>query len=253
MTDRGAIKCDHVVVGVGPWIKHDLGHARPAARIDDQGPRRQAARRTSRCGPTGACRKARSASTPSCRRTNDGRMPPVIHVDTDAPLYSDVDGSLITDKLWGIYYKPDFSFNGVQGGAMPYQVETTAGRGAGRSLRPGVSPSSSSATTSPHMWCSALALLPEALRGPVSASTGRSRRAASAASRRTASRSSIVFRENCYVIADSQSRLQDDRRRQAGRERDPGRRRAACWSRSASRAMREGKLHPVSNSPFPWS
>jgi hypothetical protein len=30
-------------------------------------------------------------------------MPPVIHVDTDAPLYSDVDGSLITDSLWGLY------------------------------------------------------------------------------------------------------------------------------------------------------
>ena len=51
-------------------------------------------------------------------------MPPVIHVDTDAPLYSDVDGSLITDQLWGIYYKPDFNFGGVQGGAMPFKVET---------------------------------------------------------------------------------------------------------------------------------
>ena len=36
-------------------------------------------------------------------------MPPVIHVDTDAPLYLDVDKSLITDKLWGIYYKARFS------------------------------------------------------------------------------------------------------------------------------------------------
>src|SRR3546814_4277443 len=46
-------------------------------------------------------------------------MPPVMHVDTDAPLHSDVDGSLITDEIWGIYYKPDFHFNGVQGGARP--------------------------------------------------------------------------------------------------------------------------------------
>ena len=56
---------------------------------------------------------------PELQRTNDGKMPPVIHVDTDAPLYSDVDGRPITDKLWGIYYKPDFNFGGVQGGAMP--------------------------------------------------------------------------------------------------------------------------------------
>jgi len=57
---------------------------------------------------------------PNMLKTNDGKMPPVIHVDTDAPLYSDIDGRLITDKMWGIYYKPDFSFDGVQGGAAPY-------------------------------------------------------------------------------------------------------------------------------------
>ena len=46
----------------------------------------------------------------------------MVHVDSDAPLHSDIDGSLITDKMWGIYYKPDFSFDGVQGGAAPYDV-----------------------------------------------------------------------------------------------------------------------------------
>ena len=56
---------------------------------------------------------------PKLGKTDDGNMPPVIHVDTDAPLYSDIDGSLITDKLWGLYYKPDFCFSGVQGGSMP--------------------------------------------------------------------------------------------------------------------------------------
>ena len=34
-----------------------------------------------------------------------------------------VDGSLITDKLWGLYYKPDFNFGGIQGGASPYKVD----------------------------------------------------------------------------------------------------------------------------------
>ena len=47
-------------------------------------------------------------------------MPPVVHIDTDAPLIDDVDGSLVTDELWGMYYKPDFNFGGVQGGAMPW-------------------------------------------------------------------------------------------------------------------------------------
>ena len=61
---------------------------------------------------------------PDFQKTADGKPPPVIHVDTDAPLVSDVDGSRITDKPWGIYYKPDAHFGGIQGGAMPYVVET---------------------------------------------------------------------------------------------------------------------------------
>ena len=32
-------------------------------------------------------------------KTNDGKLPPVTHVDTTAPLYSDLDGKLITNKI----------------------------------------------------------------------------------------------------------------------------------------------------------
>ena len=39
---------------------------------------------------------------PNILKTNDGKEPPVIHVDTDAPLISDVDGSVITEDMWGI-------------------------------------------------------------------------------------------------------------------------------------------------------
>ena len=67
------------------------------------------------------------ASIPNFQKTNDGQMPPVIHVDSNEPLYSDVDGSLITDEMWGIYYKPDFNFGGVQGGAVPHLVQDTCG------------------------------------------------------------------------------------------------------------------------------
>ncbi len=34
---------------------------------------------------------------PEVLQTNDGKVPPVIHVDTDAPLHSCVDGSVITE------------------------------------------------------------------------------------------------------------------------------------------------------------
>ena len=60
------------------------------------------------------------------QETNSGHAPPVIHVDTDAPLFSDVDGSLISSDMWGIYYKPDFNFDGIQGGAAPFSVEKNA-------------------------------------------------------------------------------------------------------------------------------
>ncbi len=52
--------------------------------------------------------------------TADGGPPPVIHLDTDAPLSTD-DGRLLTDELWGIYFKRDrYS---VQGGASPLVVD----------------------------------------------------------------------------------------------------------------------------------
>ncbi|MGH3133189.1 MAG: NAD(P)/FAD-dependent oxidoreductase, partial [Gaiellaceae bacterium] len=43
---------------------------------------------------------------PAVFATADGGAPPVIHLDTDAPLMTD-DGRLITDELWGIYFKRD--------------------------------------------------------------------------------------------------------------------------------------------------
>jgi len=63
---------------------------------------------------------------PSYLLDNDGNLPPVVHLDTDAALLDDTDGSLVTEELWGIYYKPDFNFGGVQGGAMPWVVEQPA-------------------------------------------------------------------------------------------------------------------------------
>jgi methylglutamate dehydrogenase subunit A len=57
---------------------------------------------------------------PQMFATADGGAPPVIHLDTDAPLSTD-DGELVTDELWGIYFKRDR--HGVQGGASPLVVE----------------------------------------------------------------------------------------------------------------------------------
>ena len=127
---------------------------------------------------------------PDMHRTNDGRFPPVLHVDTDAPLYSDRDGTLITDKLWGIYYKPDFNFGGVQGGASPYKVDQDPDQVAVDPYGPD-SPDFVVGDELHRYVVLGAGALPEALRRPDAAlQDGRRSRAASAASRRTISRCS---------------------------------------------------------------
>ena len=76
--------------------------------------------------------------TARCRRS--------IHLDTDAPLYTD-DGKLVTDELWGIYYKQDR--HGIQGGASPLTVGPDAP----------IDPYPSTTDVDPEfpdMWCAAL-------------------------------------------------------------------------------------------------
>ena len=69
-----------------------------------------------------------------------------MHLDTDAPLYTD-DGKLVTDELWGIYYKQDR--HGIQGGASPLTVGPEAP----------IDPYPNTTDVDPDfpdMWCAAL-------------------------------------------------------------------------------------------------
>ncbi len=54
--------------------------------------------------------------------TATGGEPPVIHVDHNIPLVSDMTGRVITTEPWGIYFKRDRG--GVQGGAVPINLGT---------------------------------------------------------------------------------------------------------------------------------
>ena len=118
--------------------------ARPTARCTP----------TRRCGRTGTSRRARSTSTRACSRCPDGTMPPVLHVDTDAPLYDD-DGGLITDELWGNYFKQDL--HGVQGGAAPVVV--------GHEFDVDPYPTASVESTFADMWCASLSHCMERFAG----------------------------------------------------------------------------------------
>jgi glycine/D-amino acid oxidase-like deaminating enzyme len=184
------------------------------------------------------------------QRTNDGQMPPVIHVDSDAPLISDVDGSLITDEMWGIYYKPDFHFNGIQGGAAPFKVPTDPDKVAVDPYGP-ESPDFVVGPEFAHMWCSALAHCQKRFEGQ----TPKYKDEPSGGIGAFTPDSFPVFdvySENCYVIADSNhgyKMLGVGKLVAQEITGDP----SVLMTPFRFSRYEEGKLHPVSNSPFPWS
>ena len=123
VTDRGVIECDYVVLGAGPWVKSLWEMLELPGAVSIKGADGEM-HHDIPMWIFWSLQEGTLGVDPKMQRTNDGEMPPVIHVDSDAPLISDVDGSVITEEMWGIYYKPDFHFNGIQGGAAPFKVPT---------------------------------------------------------------------------------------------------------------------------------
>ena len=250
LTDRGRIGCDYVVVGAGPWINRiwnllDLPRTVTIKAAD--GTMHEGVRMWKYwCLEEGTL-----GLDPGLHKTNDGRMPPVLHVDTDAPLYSDVDGSLITDKLWGLYYKPDFNFGGIQGGASPYSVDTDPDDVAVDPYGPD-SPDFIVGDEFIHTWCSMLAHCQKRFEGKIG--LYKHDEPSGGLGCFTPDNFPVfdVFRENVYVIADSNhgykmigvgKLVAQEIVGESSRLLEPFR-----FSRYA-----EGRLHPVSHSPFPWS
>ena len=165
-------------------------------------------------------------------------------------LHSDIDGSLITDQMWGLYYKPDFNFGGVQGGAMPYRVERPADEVEVDPYGP-KSPEFVVGEDFARMWCSALAFCQKRFEGKYPLY----RQEASGGLGCLTPDSFPVFdlfRENCYVIADSNHGYKMLGVGKLVAEELMGERSALLEPFRFSRYAK-GKLHPTSNSPFPWS
>lgn len=249
VTERGKIACDFVVVGVGPWVKQVWDMLELPKAIEIKG-RDGKVHQDVPMWVYWSLQEGTLGVDPTLQRTNDGRMPPVIHVDTDAPLLSDVDGKLITDQLWGIYYKPDFNFGGVQGGAMPYKIQTPVDQVKVDPYGPD-SPDFIVGDDFAHMWCSALAFCQKRFEGQIA----KYKKEPSGGIGCFTADSFPVFDrfcDNVYVIADSNhgykmigvgKLVADDICGRGAELLEPFR-----FSRFAA-----GRLHPVSNSPFPWS
>jgi len=249
-TDRGAIGCDYCVVAAGPWVRHLWSMLELPMEIGIRNPATSEISEDIPMWTYWSLQEGTLGVDPKLQVTNDGAMPPVIHVDTDAPLYSDEDGRLITDEMWGIYYKPDFHFGGVQGGAAPFIIDKSADDVAVDPYGP-ASPEFIVGPEFSDLWVSALSHCQSRFSGTIP----QFKKEPSGGIGAFTPDSFPVFdtmRENCFVIADSNHGY-----KMIG----VGALVAQAICGDAPELLKpfrfsryeEGDLHPVSNSPFPWS
>jgi glycine/D-amino acid oxidase-like deaminating enzyme len=249
-TDQGNINTDYVVIGAGPWAKQFWDMLEMPKTISIKNPETGEMTTDVPMWVYWSLQEGTLGVDPKLQVTNDGKLPPVIHVDTDAPLYSDADGALITDEMWGIYYKPDFHFGGVQGGAAPFIVDKPADTVAVDPYGP-ESPEFIVGEEFTNMWVSALAHCQERFSGTIPLF----KQEPSGGIGAFTPDSFPVFdkvRDNCYMIADSNHGYKMLGVGKLVAEDICGETSALLKPFRFSRYA-EGKLHPVSNSPFPWS
>jgi glycine/D-amino acid oxidase-like deaminating enzyme len=240
-TSRGRVEVgEQLVVAPGPWAKRFWSMLELPGTIDVTTPAGEVARDRP-MWTYWNLQEGEIAVDPGMFATADGSAPPVVHLDTDAPLHSD-DGELITDEAWGIYYKRDR--HGVQGGASPLVVDGDV------ELDP--YPSTTDVDPGfPDMWCAALShamgrfegcrpLYKVARSGGVGAFTADN---------------FPVFdylRPNTYAILDSNHGY-----KMIGVGREVARvllgDRSSLLHPFRFERFATGDLHPVSNSPYPWS
>ena len=247
-TNVGSIECDYVVVAPGPWAKHvwELLELPKSVTLQRNGDVQEEV-------PMWVfwhLQEGTLGVDPKILMGNDGSNPPVIHVDSTAPLYSQSDGSLITDQMWGIYYKPDFRFDGVQGGGVPQRINTDPDD---VKVDPYGTESLDYVVNDQfaELWVSALVHCQKRFEGLLS----RYRKEPSGGiGAFTPDNFPIfdVFRENCYFIADSNHGYKMIGVGKLVAQEICGEESALMTPFRFARYA-QGQLHPVSNSPFPWS
>ena len=240
-TDHGRIEVgEQLVVAPGPWAKQFWAMLGLPDRIDVRTPDGDVAA-DQPMWTYWNLQEGEITVDPSMFATADGGPPPVIHLDTDAPLSTD-EGELVTDELWGIYFKRDR--HGVQGGASPLVV--------GEDVHLDPYPATTDVDpVFPDMWCAALShamsrfegmrpLYKQARSGGVGAFTADN---------------FPVFdymRPNVYTILDSNHGY---KMIGVGREVAKvlvGEHSSLLYPFRYER-FATGDLHPVSHSPYPWS
>jgi glycine/D-amino acid oxidase-like deaminating enzyme len=242
-TSHGSIETEQVVVGAGPWIKHMWNMLGLPDTIDIRKPNGDMVKDWP-MWTYWRLQEGEIRVNPVEYATADGAYPPVIHVDSTEPLISDRTGKLITDKLWGIYFKRDR--RGVQGGAVPENLGTEA------QVDP-YGPESPHYTVKDDFvdyWTAGLAHCMERFEGCSAAY----HRAPSGGIGAFSADSFPLFDymlPNVYVIADSNHGYKMIGVGKGGEGID--RRTQQCSGLFRFSRFAEGDLHPVSHSPYPWS
>ncbi len=238
-TDQGVVAVEQVVVAVGPWAKQLWRMLELPERLDVHTPDGQAAR-DQEMWTYWYLQEGEVAVDPMLFATAAGALPPVLHVDSDAPLHDD-EGRLVTEEPWGVYFKRDRE--GVQGGASPVR------RGHEFELDP--YPTASVEEGFADMWVAALSHCMSRFEG-TRASFREVRSGGVGAF--TADNFPVfdAMRPNVYVIADSNHGY---KMIAVGREVARvlmGEHSSLLYPFRYNR-FATGDLHPVSNSPYPWS
>lgn len=246
-TTKGNIECEHVIIGAGPWAKTFWEMLDLPDKINIKGKggniNKDIKMWTYWCLEEGTL-----GVPPAFAMNNKGEMPPVIHIDSDAPLYSSEDSSLITDKMWGIYYKPDFNFGGVQGGSMPYIVDKKEVMVDPYGID---SPDFIVGPEFAHMWTSALAHCQKRYEDKYRLYKNQPSGGLGCF---TPDNFPVfdVMKQNCYMILDSNHGYKMIGVGKLVAKEVLGDKQSLLEP-FRFRRYSTGDLHPTSNSPFPWS
>jgi glycine/D-amino acid oxidase-like deaminating enzyme len=238
-TSEGPIEVEQVVIAVGPWIAGLWEMLGLPGRIDVRRPDGSVGRDLP-MWTYWYLQEGEVQLPPSTLRTDDGAESPVLHVDSDLPLRDD-EGRTVSEGPWGIYVKPDRET--VQGGAQPLTV--------GDEFEVDPYPTGSVAPGFPDLWCAALSHCLERFEGCrskyVQARSG-------GAGAFTPDNFPVFDRmvENVYVAADSNHGY---KMIAVGREiaRELQGEHSSLLHPFRYERFATGDLHPVSQSPYPWS
>ena len=232
-TSTGDIAAEQIVVAVGPWVGglwEMLGLPR----------RLEVAGTETEMWTYWYLQEGEIDVEPSMFVTADGSLPPVIHVDSNAPLHAD-DGNLVTSEQWGIYFKQDK--HSVQGGASPLPK--------GHSFQIDPYPTGTVEDGFPDLFCAALSHCMERFEGKRAVFKNVRSGGVGAF---TADNFPVFdhMRPNVFVAADSNHGY---KMIAVGKEiaRVLQGEHSTLLHPFRYERFATGDLHPVSNSPYPWS